>query len=264
MSTNPSALIAVSKPHQGNLLLVDMTTLQATATIFVITANHRCIAQFDTVPAMVTTLRDHPDRLSRLWGFHLHAQKILIYEARRFTFAPTDVPGQTVHLFPDPHLNEPIFRTMVVEVPLANILSISWEENPVAIVGSTFVPTTVVLKEPDAEYYHDGSSKVKDRYHISIGSPIPGGTDPHAALWKTISDDSGLANFPTEGLPRTSVASCVWPRCSARTSCDNAASISAHIRIHASDVRRLAAQSAIIEAQNFRTSVFAADRILCI
>ena len=198
MSTNPSALIAVSKPQQGNLLLVDMVTLQSTATIFVITANHRCIAQFDTVPAMVTTLRDHPDRLSRLWGFHLHSQKILIYDARRFTFAPTDAPGQTVHLFPVHHPNEPIFRTMVVEVPLANILSISWEENPVAIVGSTFVPTTVVLKEPDAEYYHDGSSKVKDRYHISIGSPIPGGTDPHAALWKTISDDSGLANFPKD------------------------------------------------------------------
>ena len=198
MSTNPAALIAVSKPQQGNLMLVDSVTLQTTATVFVVTANHRCIAQFDTVPAMVTILRDHPEHLSRLWGFHLHAQKVLLYDARRFTFQPTDIPGAVVHLFPVHHPNEPVFRTKVVEVPLGNILSVVWEENPVAIVGNTFVPTTVVLKEPDAEFYHDGSSKVKDRYHISIGAPIPGGTDPHAALWKTISDDSCLANFPKD------------------------------------------------------------------
>ena len=200
LSTLPWAVVAAAKPPNGNILLLDPVTLQLTATVFdpVAVVGTRWIMVFPTVPTMVDFLRDHPEKVSRLAGLHMHPEKVVVFQARRFFFQPSVPPeAGIVHLAPILHPHELAFRPRATEVALDQILTIVWEEAAPAIAGGG--TTVVQLTEPDPDRFYDGSSKTKCRYAVEISMAIPVGPgEPRSSLYKTISDDSGLANFPKE------------------------------------------------------------------
>ena len=192
----PPSIVAASKPPNGHILLVDLSTLLVTATIFDPTTvvGIRLITVFATVPELTNFLRDHPEKMSRLAGINMHPNQILIFQARRYTFKPWVQGDQVVTLVPIFHQNDLVIRPRPVEVPLGDILDIGWEVTPPAHIGAA--PTVIQLQEPDPDTFFDGSSKLKMRYAVEIGMPIPSGpAEPRSAVYKAISNDSGVANF---------------------------------------------------------------------
>ena len=130
----PPGIVAASKPPNGDILLVDLSTLLVTATIFDPTTvvGIRLITMFATVPELTNFLRDHPEKMSRLAGINMHPNQILIFQARRYTFKPWVQGDQVVTLVPIFHPNDLVIRPRPVEVPLGNILDIGWEVTPPA------------------------------------------------------------------------------------------------------------------------------------